>query len=322
MDPNDAAQMDAIVAALVARNQVVIQNPVNAVGLGGAHKLEKLKSTAPADWTAWRESFEQAKVINQWNDVRARRELRANMSGKASENVRHIECEINPADDDHAAEWAAPVEDMLDAYGRVFKPAAAIQMAESEFRRAKQGEHETLVDWHGRLRSIYREANPGITNAAMNTARPLIGKFIVDLSNLQVVADVHKDNPQTYAEAYDRAIASMSQILTLKEQLARRQKESIGAVGGACFSCGSIQHVARDCPIAGNKSSGLAKMEKKERSYGNRKPQEGQGRKKSQQLRNKYQGNKKGASGSRGGKKPQHRNINAMQVESGSGSEN
>ena len=250
LSPIDMAQnvdLDELARLMMARHPVFHVQPPPPVA---SHKIKEHKSMTPNDWRLFRRNFENAVTTNNWQAPRARRELQAAMAGPAAEATQHIVTNIHPADDFHDVEWAAPVEQMLNQYQRIFIPPQATQLAEAVYSSAKQEEHESILTWHGRLRTLFTNAFPEILPEAAAISRHLIGKFIMDLNNEEVKRDAYKTNPRTYDTALDEALGAEANVLTFSNKLNKQRASGmLGAIGnGECFNCGDMNHLMARCP--------------------------------------------------------------------------
>lgn len=183
-------------------------------GGGGAKKLALLESTSGQDWRTWKGTFGTVAVINGWNDVRQRRELRAAMAGEAA----RLTCDINvdpPALGLH--EVAAPgrlgnIAAALAAYESRFFPAAAGRVARADYVNAHQLPSETVQQWHGRLRDIFLRAYP---NDELEANQGLISAFATGLVDQTVAMHVLDIAPETYTAASDLAQMKAATAITL-----------------------------------------------------------------------------------------------------------
>ena len=157
---------------------------------GGAHKLEKFSTGDQAEWITWRASFLLAAEINGWNDLRQRREAKAAMTGVAANHIAHIDIVQVPA---------ITIEDLLNQYEAIFLPEAGQKLSRAEFDSATQGPNETIQNWHNRIRALFRRAFP---NVDVDNSRQAIERFIVGLSDPDILFNVHRANPNTFQLAY------------------------------------------------------------------------------------------------------------------------
>ena len=164
-------------------------------------KVPAFSSGAAEDWLTWRSNFLLAAQINGWNNKRQRRQIAASMEGTAKRRVASIPIEDgNVGGGNDAADPAG----LLDAYEAIFVVAADSDMARSSFKTARQGPEETVLDWHARLRSMYKRAMPTLTDAQIEASQELREQFLLYLRNRRVGQEVWRTRPANYQQAHDR----------------------------------------------------------------------------------------------------------------------
>ena len=214
-------------------------------------KVEPLSSTKSTDWIAWRDNFVIAADINHWGHQRARREIARAMQGAAKMAVRDIPIgDVAVADNFHQ---------LLQAYEARFMPAAASDLARSEFKEARQKEQETILEWHARLRELYTRAYPNLNAAAVAASLDLRDAFILGLADPSIKADTWKARPANFNAALGEATSIRAGLMVLGGHQhggfeIKKEMNSIGAgagfggkFAGQCYNCGYTGHRARDC---------------------------------------------------------------------------
>jgi len=176
-------QLDALIQAL-GRMQPA---PAPAANPGGTRKLSPLSSVEGADWRVWRRAFEQTALINNWNDMRGRREIYAAMEGEAARNTQDLE----PGQFGNVA-------DMLAAFEARFVPAADTKLCRAQFESARQLPNEQMTAWHARLRELFIRAFPG---QAVEDSALLIDQFIKRMYDHKTAEWVINASPATYVQA-------------------------------------------------------------------------------------------------------------------------
>ena len=233
----DAAGLNRLIAAVGA-----------AGGGGGGRKLQTLSSTSGSEWLTWRTHFSAVAQINNWNDQRRRRELKAAMLGDASRLTGDINVEpIIPA-----GGAAYTIENALTAYAERFLPPAASKVARVEFHNATQRPDETVAQFHGRLREAYFRAYPNDPDP--NQSVLLIQQYALGLADAVVCQFVMDRDPQTYIEASNIAqMKSATEAAMRKRPAGKGGINNVGTVTGTpksdveCWACGNKGHIRADC---------------------------------------------------------------------------
>ena len=230
----DGEQLQAIVQAIQA-----IQ-----VG-GGGKKVSPFSSAIPADWLVWRRHFRTVAQINNWDDVRQRREAAAAMEGEAGRLCKNIEYE--PADD-----AAFNIGALLDLYEAQFMPPTESDLAVANFDSAKQKSEDSIIKWASRLQALYERAYPG----QGIDHQIAIKRFILGLRDPEVATYVHEHRPATFQEAKELAGNKTASKQFLYNHFPGR-KGGLHAMGAGqkdkddditCFFCGG-NHRQVDCPL-------------------------------------------------------------------------
>jgi|GEM_PF-2533290 len=251
MDPNQLNQL------LQALNRIQVVPPAAPAQHGGTRKLSTLSSVDGAEWRVWRRAFEQTALINNWNDLRSRREVYAGMEGEAARNTQDL-LPVNFAD----------VAAMLAAFEARFVPAADTKLSRAQFESARQLPSEMMTAWHSRLRELYIRAFPGqdVENSPL-----LIDQFIKRLYDRKVAEWVINASPITYAQALATAQNVLANQMFLNGQKTDGQNQGAHSKGGinalmdgeeptidemevnlinanaTCWFCKKTGHVRDDC---------------------------------------------------------------------------
>lgn len=216
-------------------------------------KIREFSSADGDEWLVWRKMFETVCDIANWGALRARQECQSAMAGVAARQVEDIPLLINPPAAAAAAAVAAaaapaaaaggpvaaavaaaaaapaappvgPVAMLLDAYEVRFRPESASDAAVSTYHEATQREGETVHEWHARIRSLFKRANPQATAVMVEASRDLRLKFIMGLRNRLVMSFAHKLKPANFNEALNL----VSGLVASEDMIASKH----GAVGG------------------------------------------------------------------------------------------
>ena len=228
-------------------------------------KLDTLASVDPADWLTWRAHAVTVIDINNWENARAKQEIKAALTGKAGEYLRSI---VVPP--------GAPTR-LLDAYEARLLPAAAGDAARIALTTARQREDEPVIEWHARLRTLYERAYPNKTAAETEADIDLKHRFILGLADDAARERVWYHRPADYSAALADAdnVVQGGHILRMaagvktepKAMHAIKQEaeagpggagatqEPVAAMRGAprrgCWTCGAEDHIQRFCPRPG-----------------------------------------------------------------------
>lgn len=252
-DANDA---DVDLPPEVNLNQAQIQimiRALNAARGGGARKVSTYTEATPGTWLVWRKHFRTVATINNWADLRQRREAAASMDGQAGKLVRDIEIEpILPA-----GAPAFTIDNLLTAYENQFMPPQESDLAISAFESATQMADETPILWAARCKELYVRAYP----AGGPNDRALINRFNLGLADRDVATYVHEQRPLTF----DAASTAAQQKTASKQFLTAQWRgggrgQNRGGVGGIngidnrwseggprCWFCQKKGHGQKNC---------------------------------------------------------------------------
>jgi hypothetical protein len=227
--------------------------PVHAGGApGGAQPKpprpfdQKFEAKESDDWLTFRGLFENYVLTQGFDDLTAKRILKGSMRGVAYLAISQIDHERRGTD----------LPDMLGHYERKFLPPAASAMAQAKFDSAVQQPKETILQWHGRLYSLWMRAYPMLL---MNHELP-IRRFAAGLRKTRIRDQVLRARPGDFDAALEAAHAEQSivdsghlllgQFPSQTGQGGGAEPMEIGAIDGntKCFSCHKMGHIARECP--------------------------------------------------------------------------
>ena len=227
-------------------------------------KLPPFSSATGSEWLVWRKTFNMVRRINDWDDLRARREAATAMEGEAGRVCRDVDPEPqnNPG---------FTINDLLGVYENKFLPPMESDLAVSTFDAASQGPKETPILWGARVKELYLRAYPN--NEVDN--RICINRFVCGLKDRDVAMYVHEQRPQTFEAASQHALSKTASKQFMQSQWTGRgggrgdrDIGSIGEMGAvrnrdnrnqkrngqgnnnrnmACWFCGDRRHVRKDC---------------------------------------------------------------------------
>ena len=219
-------------------------------------KLDKKKASRPnvrfntfsnepdEDFLVFKQHLKTVVKLNGYDDEQSRLALAAAMKGKAAAAVLDI----------NVLEENSTFENILESYEDRFLPTACSQMARMKFDAARQGNHEGVLDFHARLRTLYSKAYP---DAADNVL--LIRRFTLGLRRKEVRSQVMRGQPLTYTAALEMAQneTSVLQLVRISELGAAApgvEPMEIGALGNdhrhvRCFNCKRLGHTKANCRV-------------------------------------------------------------------------
>lgn len=212
-------------------------------------KAPTLSETTPRAFRIWRTQFELVAGARGWNALDAKRKAKCSLREDAAELA--LDVDINVAGQNLAA--------FLDALQARFIPAAATDIARSQFQTAAQLPTESVIVWAARVKNSFLTAYPGVRAQAFDTDPDLIRQFAMGLANETVGRNVLNQAPQTFQAACNFAQqylatealwARRGSIRSLGEEgvnaMNRNSRYSTSSI--ECWNCGRRGHVARDCP--------------------------------------------------------------------------
>ena len=251
----------------MAMNEAQLAALLGRLG-GNSVKAPKLESTDPAAFRAWKTNFNIAMEMIPdgdvyWNVAQRKRLAKSSLSGAAAVALHDVD--IRAGDNEYT------LARLLAAYeARIIPPAASVA-AEAAFDAAQQNLGETVIQYHTRLRELFKRSVAADVDA--ETSRPLIKRFIGGLYEKEVRIYARNDNPATYTAALTTAqrceaallqeatdqkdskrIASLLGQLSLEDTTIAGIDEN-GAVNAMpddarrCYFCGKSGHLKRDCSL-------------------------------------------------------------------------
>ena len=156
----------------------------------GILKPDKFSHNENESWPNFRRRFEHCAMFNGWNGQQQKLALVSAMSDKAADVVRDLQV------DDFFT-----IRNMLDAYEARFMPAAQSDIVRIQFDKCRQNPRESVLEYHSRLRALYRRAYP-----ASQDDTQLIRRFAFGLANPWVQQMVLRKQAKTYDEALEAAL--------------------------------------------------------------------------------------------------------------------
>jgi hypothetical protein len=172
-------------------------------------KIPILTSKEPQHWLLWRRLAERACRTNKYNDERAISEIMCSISGDAQSAIDHL-----PAEN-------VSLQEYLDSIQRLLVHDSNSDLARAEFHQAKQDSSESLLQWHSRLRGLWRHAFPYMWGS-MNFNRELIDRFCHHLNDAELSKLVSLSRPRTYDEASQSAQSCLASLLINRQNFGTR----------------------------------------------------------------------------------------------------
>jgi len=230
-------------------------------------KVPAFSSGLGNDWIAWKRTFANICELKGWNAAgdanvaRKKSELKAAMEGAAVRQVADIDAD------------GKTFQQLLDAYEARFLPAASQRYARAAFKQARQQEGELILAYHTRIRELYSQAHPNKAAADIETEAELIESFVLGLYHHTVRERTLDSLPQNMTDAL--ATATQKEA-TLKQLGSMNRRQGLYSMGtdasgppGACWGCGQIGHLKRDCPSKKKSGKGGGSFRGRNR-WGNR----------------------------------------------------
>ena len=236
-----------------AREQLedVVNNGAGGAAAGarkGAHQriASFTNETGDDDWIVFKRHFLTCATLNSYDGTQKKMALAAAMKGKAALATLDID----------VSNVMMTFDQALALFEGRFLPAAASQLARTEFDAARQGQREKVLEYHGRLRAIHNRAYPDSRDETL-----LIRKFVMGLKSKELRMQAMRNYPDTYANALTIAQneASVQQLVSVAELGAAvnqgepmeigslEQKSNEATKPGRCHYCNKTGHWKRDC---------------------------------------------------------------------------
>ena len=217
-------------------------------GGGGATRLRRMTEATPGAWLEHRRHFTKVVELQNWDDLRQRRELAASIQEKAGNAILDID----------VANFAT-IDALIAEIATRFMPVAAGATARSNYYSARQLPTESAREWHTRLRELFHLAYP---NDNPNDHPQCMDLFVTGLHNSSVKFFVGSQHVPDFNQALTIAERSETAFKREKTQQGGINALTMGLnamdVGGArtglaCYFCSDMfnvtnAHTKSNCP--------------------------------------------------------------------------
>jgi hypothetical protein len=273
LQPVDVAAAAAAVAAGLPAPQRNLQVP-----RPGQASLPTFSDSSADGWFLFRRAYTVCCQINNWDDLRSRRQLLLALKDGALAKIANLQ----PTPDPEPVDWN--LEAFLDQIEGKFVHQVDTFRARAEYTQARQLKEEDVGTWHTRILQLHTRAWHGAVDREVS--HELIYKFCCGLYHPMMRAKTVESNPVTFGEALEGAMqAEASQMMLAAGLFGTRGAggpannamiNAMGSPGGGyvemreCHTCHQVGHLARNCPKGSAPASG-AKPAKKGGNFGKKK---------------------------------------------------
>ena len=189
--------MDVDQASSVAEKGGKCRNNARVRPYGGEPVVEP--------WSFWRQHFHAVAQFNRWSVHEAKLMLVAAMRGEAQATAQAAEVQS-----------VKTVEELLDAYEKVFLPPTLMATLRKAFMKIRQKKGESIRYLATRISHSYRT----IYKEEERRERDLVDRFIEALEDRKVARDTDLKDPETLQDAVNYALqaASWGERTTLEQE--------------------------------------------------------------------------------------------------------
>lgn len=174
-------------------------------GLGDAPTLS---STDEERWLAWRESFEGAVPLRQWNVAQSKQIARQLLTGDARASIEDIDIQENDNN--------FTLANLLDAYEARFLAGAGTELALAKFNSCRQRPDETPRAWASRATKLYRRAYPQAANPQQQVdLLRRIRSCLYNQATVEAIATHDAQNVADLVALINRREANLSQQMEM-----------------------------------------------------------------------------------------------------------
>jgi hypothetical protein len=225
------APPDAAAAAAAAAAGLPVPHGNPQVPRPGQASLPTFSDGSADGWFLFRRAYTVCAVINNWDDLRSRRQLLLALKDGALAKIANL----NPTPDPEPEGWN--LETFLDQIEGKFVHQVDTFRARAEYTQARQLKEEDVGTWHTRILQLHTRAWHGAADREMS--HELIYKFCCGLYHPTMRAKTVESNPNTFGAALEGAMqAEASQMMLASTLFGTRE----------CHTCHQVGHLARNCP--------------------------------------------------------------------------
>ena len=195
----DAGERQAIVEAAVAAVQALDNQGLYS---RGAVRPERFPSNTYSNWLEWKRHFAWICEANGWTDEQSRRALPTCLTSWALDEFSAMPQQYRIQVQDQPAPSLQRMFGYLDPR---MQPYRTQRTARAEFKSTVQDEKEGIREFSRRVRSIGEIANTNLNRNARDDMNR--EQFIDGLWDAEVQELLQREDPQTFADAVNRALS-------------------------------------------------------------------------------------------------------------------
>ena len=190
------------------------------------------------DWPLWLEKFNNAAVVNGYNDAERLRFLPARLEGTAYRVFQTVS----------AANPNAQYQAICTLLSQQFEPPQQQQLHEAEFRVRDKRMNETQVSYAATLRTLANRAFPGQNGPLLE--RMILQRFIDGQPSVEVRLQLASNRPNDLDEAIQRSVSISSAYQMEAMRSASTSPASTASVAAAMSLPPSGSQVVNKLPVS------------------------------------------------------------------------
>jgi hypothetical protein len=261
------------IAAAAAAHAAGLPVPPGAtqVPRPGQASLPTFSDCSADGWFLFRRAYTVCCQINNWDDLRSRRQLLLALKDGALAKIANLQ----PTPDPLPVGWN--LDAFLDQIEGKFVHQYDTFRARAEYTQARQLKEEDVCTWHTRVLQLHTRAWNGAVDREMS--HELIYKFCCGLYHPMVRAKTVEHNPETFGAALQGAMQAEASMMMLTSGLwgsrgsaaggpaNNAMINAMGSGGGyvemrECHTCHQVGHLARNCPKGSAPTAGTTTAKK------------------------------------------------------------
>jgi hypothetical protein len=238
----------------------------------GQASLPTFSDCSADGWFLFRRAYTVCCQINNWDDLRSRRQLLLALRDGALAKIANLQSTPDPL----PVDW--DLEAFLDQIEGKFVHQVDTFRARAQYTQARQLKKEDVGTWHTRIPQLHTRAWHGAVDREMS--QELIYKLCCGLYHPMVRAKTVDNNPEAFGAALQGAMqAEASQMMLASGLWGTRGSAAggpannamINAMGGSgggyvemreCHTCHQVCHLARNCPKGSAPATGTTTAKK------------------------------------------------------------